>query len=359
MRTIILTFLGLFTLLSCTEKTEKTKPVLDTITESVYASVTIQPEGFYDVYASATGILDEIFIEEGDDVKKGQLLAKITEKNQAINIENALLSVDLARENYKGKSALLSTITEEIKSNEKQLLLDSLNYFRQKQLWSKNIGSKTELENKKLKYELTLDNLEVLRKKYDQTELELETSYKKTQNALKKEQSNLSDYLIKSKIDGKVYSKLKKEGELINFQEPLAQIGKSDKFLIEMLIDEVDIAKIKLGQRVLITLNAYEKEVFEATITKIYPQKDVRTQTFKIEGVFNQPPLVLYAGLSGEANIVLSKKQNVITIPLEYLLENNTVKTSKGDIKVEVGIKNMERIEIISGVDTTVTILKP
>ena len=359
MRRSFLMLLGFLFLQSCSDKSEKTKPAIGTMTESVYASVTIQPEDIYDVYTAAPGILENIFVNEGDTVAEGQILAQITASDPKINIENATLSLELARENYKGKATILSSIADEITSNEKQLILDSLNYFRQKSLWEQNIGSKYELENKKLKYELTFNNLDVLRKKYQQTRLELENSYKQSQVALKKAESNFSDYFIKAKINGKIYSLLKNEGELINLQEPLAQIGKSNSFLLEMLIDEVDIAKVELGQLALITLDAYPGEVFEAVITKIYLLKDNRTQTFKVEGKFRQPPKMLYAGLSGEANIILTEKKNTLTIPLEYLIDENKVKTADGEIKVQVGMKNIERAEIISGIDTATVIIKP
>ncbi|MEZ5021868.1 MAG: efflux RND transporter periplasmic adaptor subunit [Chitinophagales bacterium] len=329
------------------------------MTESVYASVTVQPEDLYDVFAATPGILDHIFINEGDSVTQDQIIAQITANTPKLNIENALLNVDLSRENYKGKATILSSISDEISSTKKQLQIDSINYFRQKNLWEKNVGSRSELETRQLKYELTQDNLDILQKRYEQTSLELENSYNQAQNALKKAKSNLSDYFIKAKINGKVYSVLKKEGELINQQEPLAQIGKSSAFIIELMIDEVDIAKISLGQFAWITLDAYEGEVFEATITKIYPLKDTRTQTFKIEANFNEPPKVLYAGLSGEANILLQEKENALSIPIEFLTEDNKVKTENGDVAVELGMKNMERIEILSGIDTSTVILKP
>jgi multidrug efflux pump subunit AcrA (membrane-fusion protein) len=125
-----------------------------------------------------------------------------------------------------------------------------------------------------------------------------------------------------------------------------------------MLIDEVDITKIELNQVILITLDAYEKEVFEAKISKIYPTKNERTQTFKIEGVFTNRPKKLYPGLTGEANIVINTKNNVITVPNEYINENSELKTDKGLIKVVTGIKNLERIEIVSGIDSSTLIYK-
>ncbi len=364
MKTIImqptyLLILGFLILSSCSQKAEQTKPVIGKMTESVYASVTIQPVDMYDVFATIPGILEEVFIEEGDTVKKDQILAQVTASNPKINIESALLNLDLARENYKGKATILSSIAEEISSSEKQLRIDSLNFHRQHNLWTKGVGSKYDMENMKLKYDLTKTNLDILRKRYAQTNLELENSYKQSQNALKKAQSNLSDYYVRAKMDGKVYALLKEEGELISQQDAMAQIGKSNSFVLELLIDEVDIARIIIGQLALITLDAYEGKVYESIITKIYPLKDNRTQTFMIEAHFAESPKVLYAGLSGEANITISESDNTISIPLEYLLDENKVKTADGELEVETGMKSIDRVEIVSGIDTATVILKP
>jgi len=65
-------------------------------------------------------------------------------------------------------------------------------------------------------------------------------------------------------------------------------------------------------------------------VSKIYPRKDERTQTFKIEAIFSQPPDVLYPGLAGEGNIVVGKKENAMTIPREYLADEDQVLTKDG-----------------------------
>jgi HlyD family secretion protein len=126
-----------------------------------------------------------------------------------------------------------------------------------------------------------------------------------------------------------------------------------------MLIDEVDIASVSPGQLIYITLDAYKDQVFEASLTKIYPLKDTRTQTFQVEGRFNKEPPTLFAGLSGEANIVLTEKKNAMTIPLNYLMQGKKVKTEQGEILVETGISNMSFVEILSGIDTSTVLLKP
>uniref|UniRef100_UPI003D647F0A HlyD family efflux transporter periplasmic adaptor subunit n=1 Tax=Winogradskyella poriferorum TaxID=307627 RepID=UPI003D647F0A len=70
------------------------------------------------------------------------------------------------------------------------------------------------------------------------------------------------DFTIKSKINGTVYAIYKNPGEIANTQQPVAAVGKSDKFIIELLVDEVDIVKLKIGQQVFLTLDSYNSKVF-------------------------------------------------------------------------------------------------
>jgi multidrug efflux pump subunit AcrA (membrane-fusion protein) len=139
----------------------------------------------------------------------------------------------------------------------------------------------------------------------------------------------------------------------------LASIGSATDFIIELLIDEVDIARVKKGQKVLVNLDAYGDQIFEAKVTKIYPRKEQRTQTFKVEALFENAPEILYPGLSGEGNIVISERENTLIIPYDYLIDGNKVQTENGLKEIEIGLKTIENVEIISGIDTSMVILKP
>lgn len=356
----ILFTLLLITLIACGKEEESTKPVVQTLTESVYASVTIQPEGMYDVYASASGIISKIYLQEGDTVSKDQLLAEVSSDLSKLNKENAQLNMELARKKYKGDANILDRLKDEIEANQEQLTQDSINYARQKRLMDRGVGAVAELEAKKLKYDLTKKQKAILKKQYAQTEIELKSNYQQSENAVERALTNLSDFSIKSKIDGKVYSIMKEEGELITQQAAFARIGNRNSFVIEMRIDEVDITSIKEGQKVIISLDAYKGKTFDAKISKIYPVKDDKTQTFKVEAIFVNPPSALYAGLSGEANIIISQKENVMTIPLEYLTEDGKVITEDSEVEVKIGMRNIERVEIESPkIDSNTKIIKP
>jgi multidrug resistance efflux pump len=319
----------------------------------------VQPDSLYKVYAAVSGILDEILVEEGDSVSKGETLVKIVNTNSSLSSENARLAYDLARSNYSGNAALLNTLEDEIEAAKLKLSNDSVSYFRQKNLWDQRIGSKAEYDNRKLAYDLSKNSVTRLENNYTRVKEELITQIKQAGNQYKSAMVTTADFTVKSKIKGTVYSVLKNPGELVSTLEPIATVGCTDSYIIELLVDEVDVVKIRKGQKVIVSLDAYNHEVFSAVISRILPVKDMRNQTFMAEAVFTKEPDVLYPGLSGEANILIAVKKDVLTIPKQYLIDGNKVRTEQGMREVEIGLQDLEKVEIISGISEEDWILKP
>jgi len=344
---------------SCSDTQEKTQPIKQDLTQSVYTSVIIQPDSLYQAYAIVAGILDQNLIEEGDLVTKGQAISQIINNTPVLNAQNAKLSLDLAKNNFNGSAAILSGIADEIEAANLKYKNDSINFYRQHNLWEQNIGSKADFDNKQLNYQLAKNNLTLLKNKYDQTKNQLNTNVKQAQNTYQTSLISTKDFTVKSAVNGKVYALYKASGELVNTMDPVASIGSASTFIIEMLVDEVDIVKIVKKQQVLITLDAYSGKVLEGKVSKIYPKKDERNQTFKVEAVFVNPPDILYPGLSGEANIIISKKQNVLTIPKSYIIGDNQVQTDNGIVTITTGLGDMEFIEVLDGVTKDTYIYKP
>ena len=344
---------------SCSKEQDKILPTETTLTESVYSSVTIQPDSLYQAYAIVAGILDANLVDEGALVLKGETIMQIINNTPKLNSQNAKFALDLAKENYNGSAAILSSIEEEIAAAKLKYKNDSINYFRQKNLWDNNIGSKAEFDARKLNYDLASNNLKLLSSKYNRTKNELLTTVKQAQNNYQTSLITTKDFAVNSKINGKVYALYKEPGEIITTMEPLAAIGSATNFIIEMLVDEVDIVQISEEQDVLINLDAYADKVFKGKVSKIYPQKDQRNQTFKVEAIFENPPEVLYPGLSGEANIVIATKNKVLSIPKSYIIDGNKVKTDDGLVTITTGLQNMELIEVLTGIAKDTYIYNP
>lgn len=343
------------------QKTEDTiHPKLMDITETVYASIKIQPAFTYFPQPTRSGIIKEILVKEGDEIKKGQKLFQIS---IPVNTKNRLTTAELnlkeAEANFKGSNNLILNIDTEIQSVRQQLTLDSFQLSQLEELWEKNIGRKNDLDRARLVYAKTQSQLEILQQRKEQTILNLKNNYLKATDLAKTESSLFKDYTIRSEMDGIVFSLDKEVGDFINSQEKFAEIGSGNDYVIQMDIDEVDITKIEIKDSVIIILDAYPDKTFIAQVIKIYPKKKLSTQTFQVESIFNEPPPKLYNGLSGEANILVDRRTDALVIPADYLLSANKVLTDDGEVSVKVGLKNLEFVEIIAGIDTTTTLMKP
>ncbi len=343
----------------CGNPKDSVTPSTETITESVYASVTLQPDSMYRVHAAVSGILEANLVSEGDSVRPGSLLLRITNRNPELNAANARLQMELAQSNYTGDATPLKDLRTQIRTAELTFTDDSVNFRRQEKLWAQKIGSQAAYENRKLAYERSRNLLEQLRSEYARMENELRTRMVQARNSYASSRATADEFEIRSTIGGKVYALYKEPGEVVLPNEPLAMIGKPDVFLVELLVDEVDIVLLELGQTALITLDAYGDRVFEAKVTKIYPQKDDRNQTFRVEARFKDPPATLYPGLSGEASIVIERREQALTIPRDYLLPGDSVRTEDGVKKIEVGIRTLDRVEVRAGLDPGSRLLKP
>lgn len=346
-------------LTACRGNSAKIQPKYVSLTESVYSSVIIEPDSFYKAFAAARGIIDEVMVKEGDTIRKGDAVACINHDNSKLNTENAALELSLIQEQYEGKANFIESLRRELALANLKRVNDSINVERQKRLWSQQIGSKMDYEQRKLTYQTSLNKVDALEQQLTRKQEELRTTLQKAQNKLADQKNQQADFVIRSRINGKVYEILKEEGELLNEQQPIALIGSRDQFIIKMQVDEVDIVRIQQGQLIYVSLDAYDNKVFEAKVLKVVPQMSQETQTFWVEGVFVDPPQVLYSGLRGEASIIVAKKDRTLSIPLDYLLNQNQVISDRGTLQVVTGLKSMEKIEILQGVDSTTILLKP
>jgi HlyD family secretion protein len=351
-------YLVLLGLLSCNEKIPNTKPVTGIITESVYAAGVIKSKNQYQVYSTVTGIINKIVVTENDEVRKGDPLILVVDETSKLNSKNAKEAsayADLSQNKEK-----LTDLKNTIGLAQNKYSSDSLIFKRQQNLWSQGIGTQNELEQKELASQNSKTALESAKIRYNNLLRELQFNAGQSRNNLAITKYKESDYIIKSEISGRVYSLLKEEGEIVNPQTPLAVIGDSTDFLLELQIDEYDIVKIKTGQLVIVTMDSYKKDVFEATITKINPLMNQNTRTFSVEARFIKQPPVLYPNLTLEANIIIREKKNVLIIPRNYLIDDSLVLVGKNKTRlVATGLKDYQKVEITGGLTGNDIIYKP
>ncbi len=198
-------------------------------------------------------------------------------------------------------------------------------------------------------------------------------SLKSAQNALANVEKQLENYYITSPISGTVAYKNNKLGDIIsNFQSTtsntMVTIVDSSLKKFEMQVDELDIAKVKVGQDVLITIDALDGKEFEGKVSNINTigksSAGITSYTVYVE-LENIPEI--YAGMNVDADIQISSVENVIRIPLSAVRKGNVVyKKANTDtyqdadssvpvgyqkVNVEIGENNSDYIEVISGIE--------
>ncbi len=166
------------------------------------------------------------------------------------------------------------------------------------------------------------------------------------QSALKEARTRLADTTIRAPMSGVVTQRYIESGELVTsgvatFSSgmPLVQIADLSKMRIKLQVNEVDIGKVKVGQKVEIRLDALRDEVFEGRVRKVAPASSVVAQQgapggavikFPVEVEIAKPDPRMKPGMSAKCRIIVERRQNVLRLPREALqfVDASTAKAS-------------------------------
>lgn len=357
MKRLTLLCLSLF-FLACKDKVTGINPTVASISESIYASGNLKSKNQYEAFAPVNGIIDSVYVSEGDTVKKGEPIIAVSNKVQRLSQENAALAATLADlPANRGKLKEAKLLTE---LSRDKMLHDSLMYFRQKNLWQQQIGSKVALEQQALAYQNARTAYISSVVAYNDLKRQLVFNAAQSKKNLQISDKLTEDYVLRSEMDGVVYRIDKKKGEIVGPQMALATIGHASQFVLELQVDEYDIFKVHKGLSVLVTLDGYKGKVFRATVTKINPFMNERSRTFLVEAEFLNPPARLYPNISLEANIVLSAKPKALLVPRNYVQGDSLVTKSNGEkVLVKTGLRDYRKIEILSGISVNDELIPP
>ncbi|MEN9685446.1 MAG: hypothetical protein RLZZ28_1232 [Bacteroidota bacterium] len=358
MKYFLLSTCILISVFACKKKQETTLPQIENITESVYASGSVKSDNQYQVFSSVNGIIKKIFVTEGVAVNKETPLLSIENTSSQLSNANAQLQAD-----YNSVKTNLGKLNEQkinIDLAKAKMDNDALLLERQKNLWKQDIGTRNELDQRELNFKSSTAAYEAAKIRYDELKKQLQFLEEQSKKNLQISNTLAGDFIIRSVKPGKVYSILKKEGEMVNTQTPVAIVGDANNFYIELQVDEYDIARIAAGQKTILSMDSYKGQVFEARIRKLNPLMNERSRTFTVDADFISMPPTIFPNLTVEANIIIRSKEKVLTIPRNYLSDDGYVWISATEKKkVTVGLKDYQKAEITSGLTASDIIYKP
>jgi HlyD family secretion protein len=337
---------------SCGKKAETIKPHRGNITEAVYATGKVLAYNQYTVYPVVSGILMQSFKVPGDSVLVGDTLFMIEDLTSRLNKEQAQSVLEFNRESGRFSSERIEDAELTYATASEKYQLDSSLFKRQQKLWDSGIGSKLELEQRELAFQSSKNQMLSARSKLAQLKLQLAHEIEKADIGYRMSSKANNDFVIKSKLNGIVYDVRHELNEFVTPQTALAVVGNSDQFYLELEVDEYDIVKVTIGQKVLLTFDAHRGEVYEALVNAIYPIMDEKKRSFLVRAEFTKAPLALYPNITVEGNIVLQQKEDVMIVPRRFVEDDRYVYVSESEKReIVTGLKNYDEIEILSGID--------
>ena len=305
-----------------TYETEQLK--YKTIEDKIVATGSVVPEDEVNIVPQISGIIQEIFVDEGDQVKAGDLLAKI----KVIPNEQTLNSAE-------GRVKTTQII---LQNSEKE-------YNRNKKLFEKGIISEQDFNSVELRYNQDKQSLE--NAKSDLQIIRLGSIGG----------SALTNTNVRSTISGTILQVPVKEGDqaieanTFNPGTTIATVADLNKMIFEGRVDEGEVSKLKTGLTLKIEIGAIEDKVYDAKLTLIAPKgiEVAGAIQFQIEGeVYLDDEYIIRAGYSANATIVTQIKENVLAID-EYLLQFDN-KTKEAFVEIEISDQNFEKRQIEVGI---------
>ena len=341
----------LLLLISC-KQSQTVQPEIKQLTEAVYASGTLVPENEYKVVAATDGYLEAALVKEGDSVKKGQLLFKLSNNDQHAQVSAAAQLVQKTLPIAGNNSPAVMEIETRLAAARIRLENDRQQYQRYKNLYDQNAISASNYEKYLLQYKTTSKEVENIQQQLHQQRLSSALQLQEANNQLQLANASKGNGLIKSFADGIVYEVVKQTGDMIYPNQPIALVG-SGKMIAKLLVDEDDFEKVKEGQKILITMDAYPGRTFSATLYRIYPLLNKVEQSFRVDALFdNELPTKIY-GLNIEANIVIKEKVEALVIPKHALRKGDSVLLKNGNqveaCKITKGVEDDEWVQVTGG----------
>lgn len=304
------------------------------------------------------GIAAEWAVKEGDIVGSRTALLRISGLAAQLQAENAAIVAQNAAR--KANSRRLAELLVNVEDAKMRMDQEAVQLQRQRNLWAQQIGSRNELEQRELAWKSARNTYEAARLRYAELQREIGFGEKQAMKNLEISRSAVNDYTVRSESGGRLYFTFIEAGEMVNTQQPIAIIGHPGAFILELQVDEYDVARIKRGQYVAVSMDSYKGQVFEAVVEALKPYMHERTKTFTVEARFLQPPPALYPNLTCEANIIIAHRKHVLTIPRACLLDGNYVTLENGEKKkVSTGLMDYQKVEITEGLTSGDIIINP
>ena len=329
------------------------------IQKRVYATGTIEGIEQVNVGAQVSGQILKLYVQTGDDVKKGDLLCEIDPKIQESALKTAKAQISIIEAQTRSKQAEIKKLKYELD--------------RQKTLIKTNATSKQDLEVADANYIMAVAALEQLQAQKEQAQLSLDDAT-----------TNLGYTKILAPFDGTVYATVVSEGETVNANQTtptILRLANLEKMKVSTEISEADVVNVRTGMDCSFTILGLPYRTFEGKLSRIDPApssyKNASTTSasssssssstsnstaiyYNSDIIADNQDRTLRIDMTADVVINIDSRNKVLSLPLTairttkndesasvYVLEEDRVV----ERQIKVGLKDDQYIEVVSGLN--------
>jgi multidrug efflux pump subunit AcrA (membrane-fusion protein) len=332
-----------------------TEAALGPAVEAFYATGTVQPQREFEINTSIAGIVTQVKVDKGDRVKKGQVLAVVSDPamDYAVQKADAELQEKQALADPKTSPAL-AELDARIEAQKVLLEIAQRERDRQQVLIKQNAASQTDLDRSLERYKQAWSDLEALQSQRQMKALALRRDLDVARAALQTAQWNQALQTVKSPIDGVVLDRPVSQGTRVAANDHLMQTAdlSPSNLVMRAAVDEEDHDQLRDRQLVQMVLYSFPGQTFEGRVDKIYDQADPNRRTFEVDIRFTPLRDRLAPGMTGELAFITQSKAKAITVPTQALQEGTIWSVRDGRahrLDVKIGLKNVQRVEVVDG----------
>lgn len=331
------------------------RPTRETIIEKIPANGKIRPVTEVKISPDVSGEIIELNVEEGDRVRKGDLIIKIRQDVYISLRDRAEASLNSTKAQYRQQKAAFDQAEQ--------------NYNRNLDLYEKRAISLQEFEASTAEYGMAAEQLKAA-----------EYNIESATASLSEAEENLTKTVIYSPIDGIISSLSVEKGERVVGTSQMAgteMLRIADFNMMEVLVDvnENDIIRITKGDTADIDVDAYPGRRFKGVVTQIANSaKNLTAATSALTDVTNfevrirllpasyadlleKDPIPFRPGMSASVEIETDRQDNALTVPLQAVTSEECIFTydpstaTVSSVKVSTGIQSIENIQITGGLE--------
>lgn len=268
------------------------------VVQSLNYNGDIKAEFEVKVFSKIPDRIEKLFVEVGDEVRKGQPIAKVV----ATTIEQAVLQAEAGLVAAKAQEANLR-----------------VEFERAQRLTNENAMSAQQFDAIKTQYE-------AVKAQAEQAEAMVKTA-----------KSQLADATITAPISGIVGNRYFEAGDMASPVMPLVTVVQMERVKIIFNATEEDLGRVALGQKALVKVKTYGDVPFEGKVVKISPVLDPMTRMAEIEILINNPDRKLKPGMYAQVEVITGIIKNAMVVPRNSVIESTSMERINGDDEV---IKN-------------------